>query len=135
MFIIMEKSSRTGPVSVMLYHHASKLDILIYLFIRQRRNTATAAGSVRINAKERQVRRAKEKKGFEAQVKPPTPTWASDTFIGYEEQNEKQKNKETGSWPPTQLPWTVRLPPMAHMDHMMSLFFYLFIIRKPQSRH
>ena len=57
--------------------------------------------------KERQGRRAKKRKGIEAQrKKSATPTWTIDASIGDEEQNEKQK-KETGSRPPTQLPWAI----------------------------
>ena len=42
------------------------------------------------------MRRAKEKKGVEAQkVKPPTPILAIDALIGDEEQNEnRKKNKK-----------------------------------------
>ena len=67
----------------------------------------------RANAKEREeeerrVRRAKEKKGVEAQeVKPPTQTRATEALIGDEEQNEKQKKrtkKETASGARTKLP-------------------------------
>ena len=71
-------------------------------------NPATA-GYVPINAKdrnenERQVRRAKKKKGIEEQrAKPPTPTRATNALIGDEEQNGKEK-KETGSVPPSKLP-------------------------------
>ena len=60
----------------------------------------------RINAKERdkkkrQERRAKKRKGIEAQrVKPSTPSQAIDALIGDEEQNGEQK-KETRNRPPT----------------------------------
>ena len=53
-------------------------------------------GSVRTKAKnERQVRRAKKRKGIEAHsVKPPTPTRAIDVLILDEEKNGKQKKEE-----------------------------------------
>ena len=45
--------------------------------------------------KNRKVRRAKKRKGIEAQrAKPPTPSQATDTQIGNEEQNEKQKKNK-----------------------------------------
>ena len=68
----------------------------IYLFIYY---TPTTAGSARINAKkremkERRVRRARKRKGIEAQgVKPSTPSQATDALIGDEEQTGKQKKK------------------------------------------
>ena len=65
-------------------------------------------GSARVNAKERDKkerrgRRAKERKGIEAQrAKPPTPTRAIDALRGDIEQNEKEKKKrETGRGTPT----------------------------------
>ena len=40
------------------------------------------------------MRRAKKEKGSKGQrVKHPTPTWANDSFIGEEEENEKQKKR------------------------------------------
>ena len=43
------------------------------------------------------MRRAKKKKGIKIQkAKLPTPTRATDAFIGDEEQNGKQKNEEKG---------------------------------------
>ena len=63
-------------------------------------------GSARIKAKERkkkerQVRRAKKRKGIEEQrAKPSTPSQATDAHIGIEEQSGKQKKnkmKETGN--------------------------------------
>ena len=52
--------------------------------------------SARINAKEREkVRRAKKRKGIEAQrVMPSTPSQANDMHIGDEEQNGKQKKEK-----------------------------------------
>ena len=81
-----------------------------------------------VNAKEKQGRRAKERKGTEAQkAKTPTPTRVIDALIGDGEQNEKQKNKkkETVRGPSTQLPWTLRSPPTTRRDHTVSLFFYI----------
>ena len=63
--------------------------------------------------KERQVRRAKKKKGNKGQrTKSPTPTRASDALIGDEEKNGKQKKRE---WDPT------------NKDHSATLFSYNFI--------
>ena len=56
-----------------------------------------AAGSARINVKgrekkERQLRRAKKRKGIEAQrAKPSTPSQAIDAHMGDEEQNGKHR--------------------------------------------
>ena len=77
----------------------------IYLFISKRLNPTTA-GSARINAKERQGRRAKGKKGVEAQVKYPTLIQAIDAFIGDEKQNEKQekRTKRNGADPKPSYP-------------------------------
>ena len=68
--------------------------LFIYLFIWEITNPVTA-GLTRINAQEgvkkgRQVRRAKKRKGVEAQrAKYPTPTPVIiDELIGEEEQNE-----------------------------------------------
>ena len=96
----------------------------IYLFII-REPTPDAAGSVRVNAKERNKKerqriRAKERKGIEAQgAKPPTPTRGIDAFTGGEEQNEKlkKKKKETGRGAQTQLPYTLRSPLTTRKDH------------------
>ena len=41
--------------------------------------------------------------------------------IGDEGQNRKQK-KETGSETPSQLPWTMWLPPTTRRDHTVGLF-------------
>ena len=70
------------------------ININIYSFKRKILNPATA-GSARINAKERekkerQVGRAKKRKGIEAQgVKPSTPSRATDALVGEEEQKGK----------------------------------------------
>ena len=74
---------------------------IFILFIKQRPNPTTA-GSARINAKERQARRAKKRKGIEAErVKPPTPTRATDDFIGGEERKAegRRKRKKQGAGP------------------------------------
>ena len=48
--------------------------------------------SARINAKEKETRRGKKRKGIEAhRVKLPTPSQATDALTGDEEQNGKQK--------------------------------------------
>ena len=54
-------------------------------------------------------------------VKHPTPSPAVDVLIEEKEQNEKQKKetKETAG-PPTQLPWTIQLPPTMHRNHTIS---------------
>ena len=50
--------------------------------------------------KERQVRRAKEKKVVEAQkVKPPTPSRAIDALIGDAEQKKRTKRRKQGAGP------------------------------------
>ena len=85
------------------------------------------AGSARINAKKRKARRRKKRKGIEAhRVRHPTPSQATDALIGDEEQNGKRKRtkrKKRGVGPPTQLPWTIQLPPTMRRDHTVSLFF------------
>ena len=57
---------------------------------------------------ERQVRRAKKKKGSKRQrAKPPTPTQLIDALIGDEKQNGKQANrkrKEQGVGPQPSYP-------------------------------
>ena len=69
----------------------------IYL-LNEDQNPATE-GSARINPKERvkkerQVRRAKKRKGIEAQkVEFPTPFRAIDALLGNEEQNGLKKQK------------------------------------------
>ena len=64
-------------------------------------NPATT-GSARINGKERekkgQVRRAKKRKGMEAQgVKPSTRARTTDALTGEKEQNRKQKKNKHAS--------------------------------------
>ena len=49
-------------------------------------------GSARVNAKQRQGRRAKERKGIETQrAKPPTSARAIDPLIGDKEQKERNR--------------------------------------------
>ena len=88
------------------------------------------AGSTCTNAKrekkERQMRRARERKGIKAQmVKPPTTPWETDMLIGDEEKNGKQKEeqkKETGTGALTQLPWTIWSPLTTRTDDTVGLF-------------
>ena len=59
-------------------------------------------GSARINAKERKAKKAKKRKGIEAErVKPLNRIQAIDALIEGEERNGKQKKaeKETGNGP------------------------------------
>ena len=88
----------------------NKLFIYLFYLLYYNRNPATAR-SLRIHAKERgkkkgKVRRAKKRKGVEAErAKLSTPSQATDAHIGDEEQNGKQKKskkKEIGSGSPTQ---------------------------------
>ena len=100
---------------------------IIYLFIREIPNPATAR-SVRVNAKEREkkerkVRRAKKRKGIEAQrAKLSISTRTTDALTGNEEKNEKEK-KETGSGSPTHLPWRPSGASYDLQGHTFSLFF------------
>ena len=101
--------------------------IFIYLFIIREPTPATG-WLARVNAKERQVKRAKKnKKGAGAQMaKLLTSTRAIVALIADEEQDKnrkKNKKKEIGSRPPAQLPWTIRSPPTNRRDHTVSLFF------------
>ena len=58
-----------------------------YIHVKQE-PSATTAGSVRVNSKEREVRRGKKKKGIEAErVKPYTSIRAVGALIGEEEPN------------------------------------------------
>ena len=94
--------------------------VYIYLFIWQIPKPATA-GSARISAREKQVRRAQKKKGIKGQrAKFISATRAIDALIGDEEQDGKQK--ERGSRIPTQLPWTIWWPLTTCMDHAVALF-------------
>ena len=95
----------------------SSWKLFIYLFIWHSPNSATA-GSVRNNAKKRRKEQRRKNESGE-RVKPSTPTLANDTLIG----KGDERTQETGSGTPTQLPWTIRSPPMTHRDHMVSLFF------------
>ena len=98
----------------------------IYLFIRQIPNPSTAA-SARINDKEREkkersVRRAKKRKGFEVyRMKAPTPSRAFDAFITNEEQNGKEIKEQTGSGSPAQLSWTLWSAFTTRMDQTITL--------------
>ena len=87
--------------------------MLFYLFIIQE-PIPVNVGSACINAKERETRRGKKRKGIEAhRVRHRTTSQATDALTGDEEQNGKQENKkkETGSGSPTQLAWTIQSPP------------------------
>ena len=66
------------------------------------------------------MRRAKKRKGIEAQrVKPSTPFQETDGHIEDEEENGRQK-KQSGS--PTQLLQTIWSALMIRMDHTVGLF-------------
>ena len=88
--IILENFSRNLWMYVFIYL------FFIYLFIRRIPNPATA-GLARINAKEREARRAKKRKGIEAQrVKLPTPSREIDALIGDDGQKERKKKQGAG---------------------------------------
>ena len=88
--------------------------LTIITFIIREATPATAE-LARINAKERQGRRAKKRKGIEAQrAKPPTPTRAIDVLI----RDDEQKKKKQGAAPQSSYPG-----PFGHLDYMVSLFF------------
>ena len=65
----------------------------------------------RINAKERETRRVKKRKGIEApRVKHPTPSQAIDTIKGEEERNGREKkNRE-------------RVPNPVNLDHSVAYY-------------
>ena len=81
---------------------------------------------MRVNAKEREVKRAKKREGIEVErVKPSAPTQVIGALKEEEEQNEnrkKNKKKETKNRAPTQLPWTIQLPPTTRRDQPVNLF-------------
>ena len=59
--------------------------------------------------KERQMRKTKKKKESKGQRrKPLRQTRSTDALIGNEKDGKtEERKKETGSWTPTQLPWTI----------------------------
>ena len=81
-------------------------------------------GSASINVKERgekerKVRRAKKRKGIEAQrTKHPTQPHRRQLIKnGTENGRKRTKKKEQGSGSPTQLPWNIHPPPPTRRDH------------------
>ena len=106
---------------------------IMYIYLLGSYLNHKTAGSMRINAKEREKNEEKEREQGKW-PKPPIPTRAVNVLIGAEEQNGKQKKtimRETYSGTPTQLPcpiwsplttrkdrtvWPILKPPCPHGD-------------------
>ena len=116
---------RSGEMSWIFWNYLNGLFIFIYL-LDNHLNPASL-GLARINDEERdkkegRVRRANKRKGIEAQkVKHPI-----DALIGDNNRTENRRGqKETGSVSPSQLLWTIHLPPTTRRDHTVSQLFFL----------
>ena len=112
-----------------MFHHYYQQQIRVcvcFIYLLFKYLNPPTVGTAHINAKERQVRRAKKRKGIDSQrMKHPTPPRAIDALIGDEEQNGKLKRteKKAGSESPTQLTWTNQSPPTTRRDYTVGLFF------------
>ena len=107
-----------------IYIYFFYLRIYLFIYLLFKTLNAATVGLLRINAKERHERRAKERKSIEAQsVKPPTPSRAINALIGDEEQNGKRK-KETESGSPTQLPWSIQIIRWTYLFYRPDLQIY-----------